>query len=182
MVTPSTEGLSTPCDIANETKTHIAEIRFSNKEFYRFAFQVQMFGFPSMITGGCAGTGSFHQIGGVPGAKLEIFGDDVVIWRFGTDIIWQPRFPSTLEEPFQPSIVLLTTPDGRQFDFAGNGDLLSMTDSNGNSLTINEDGIHHSSGRSIAISRDTEGRISMITDPMGRALLYSYFSNGDLTN
>jgi YD repeat-containing protein len=56
----------------------------------------------------------------------------------------------------------------------------SMTDLNGNTLTINSNGVIHSWGKSIVFNRDSEGRITQITDPAGQPMTYSYDANGDL--
>src|SRR5262249_58787065 len=59
--------------------------------------------------------------------------------------------------------------------------LLSLTDPNGNKLTVNSGGIIHSSGKSIVFTRDAQGRITKITDPNGNVLSYNVNAAGDLT-
>jgi YD repeat-containing protein len=56
----------------------------------------------------------------------------------------------------------------------------SMTDLNGNTLTINSNGIIHSSGESVVFTRDSLGRITQISDPPGQSMTYSYDTAGDL--
>ena len=58
--------------------------------------------------------------------------------------------------------------------------LESITYISGNTLTFSAAGISHSSGRSIAFVRDSQGRIAKITDPNGASLFYGYDANGDL--
>jgi RHS repeat-associated protein len=178
LVSAGTGGLASPCDIADETQAHITEVYFSEREFYRFAFEVQMFGFSSVFSGGCAGIASFRQVGGVPGAQLEILGNNDVIWLSGTDELYRTGF---FDELYNPSLVRLTTLDGRQYEFNRQGDLTSMVDANGNSLTVNFDGIVHSSGKSIVFSRDAQGRIAQITDPLGQTMSYGYDGGGNLS-
>ena len=58
----------------------------------------------------------------------------------------------------------------------------SVTDSNGNTITISANGILHSSGKSVSFTRDALGRITQITDPAGHSLTYSYSTAGDLAS
>jgi RHS repeat-associated protein len=50
-------------------------------------------------------------------------------------------------------------PYGRIFTFSNDGELTSITDLNGNTLTFSETGITSSDGLSVYFNRDTEGRI-----------------------
>jgi len=85
---------------------------------------------------------------------------------------------------YDPAEFLFTTLDGRQFLFNAAGKVVKMTDRNGNSLTFGDDGIIHSSGKSVRFVRDTAGRITRIYDPNGldangdpngpAAVLYEY--------
>src|SRR6185312_14672330 len=50
----------------------------------------------------------------------------------------------------------------------------SVTDPNGNTLTINNSGVTSSTGTSVAFTRDALGRVTQITDPAGNVLQYSY--------
>jgi hypothetical protein len=59
----------------------------------------------------------------------------------------------------------LTTDDGTAFVLSQDRGVESITDRNGNSLTISAAGVIHSSGKSIAFTRDESGRITLITDP-----------------
>ncbi len=54
----------------------------------------------------------------------------------------------------------------------------SVTDTNGNTLTICQTGITHSAG--MGFTRDTQGRITRVTDPAG--VVYAYDANGDLAS
>ena len=172
--------LNPPCTNSNSTKTHITEIRFSELEFYRFAFQVQMFGFGSAITGGCIGTSSFGQIGGIPGATLQAIGSNAVFWQNGTDSVTFDLGDPDFGLVYEPEDVRLTTRDGRVFDLNLSDGLTRIGDPNGNSLFIGSGGVTHSSGKSITFTRDGQGRITAITDPMGQTIAYGYDVVGDL--
>jgi RHS repeat-associated protein len=76
----------------------------------------------------------------------------------------------------------LATLDGRVLVIDQLDGLQSMTDPNGNSLTITAAGIVHSSGKSVAFTRDAANRITRITDPLGNALSYVYDAAGDLVS
>ena len=81
---------------------------------------------------------------------------------------------------------VLTLKDKRVFLFDKDGRLERMTDSNGNSLSINRDGagrvtsVSHSSGKAIVFHRNGAGRVERITDPAGAELKYGYDALGRL--
>ena len=64
--------------------------------------------------------------------------------------------------------------------------LKSITDLNGNVLSVTAGGITASnpavagSAKTVAFTRDSQGRITKITDPAGNAMTYAYDGNGDL--
>ena len=55
-----------------------------------------------------------------------------------------------------------------------------VVDPNGNTLTINTNGVISSTGANVAFSRDGQGRITSIADPTGALISYAYNSSGDL--
>jgi len=83
---------------------------------------------------------------------------------------------------FDPDQYILTLPDGRTLQLSRQFGLQSMTDLNGNKLTVTPNGIMHSSGKSVVFQRDSLGRIAQITDPAGNILNYSYSAAGDLVS
>ncbi len=85
-------------------------------------------------------------------------------------------------EPYDPNEYLLTTMDGRRLVIDQVTGLESLTDPNGNTLSIGLGGIVHSTGQSISFERDPDGRIERITDPAGNAFLYGYDDAGDLVS
>jgi RHS repeat-associated protein len=161
-----------PCQSVQEVRPHVTEVRFTDREFYRFALQVT--GGP--ILGGCLGTARFVQTDGLPGATLEILGDGEVLWENGTTVL---RDPATFDV-FEPQNVRLTTQGGRQFDLNLRSGVTRVADPTGNAITIGPAGVVHSSGKSVAFQRDALGRITAITDPLGQVRSYEYDAAGDL--
>lgn len=84
-------------------------------------------------------------------------------------------------DPYNPTRFQMTTADGTSYVIDEKLGLQSVKDLNNNTLTITSQGIIHSSGRSITFTRDSQGRITRITDPSGKQLIYAYDNNGDLT-
>ena len=83
-------------------------------------------------------------------------------------------------EPYNPTRFQLTTADGTAYIIDEKAGLQSVRDLNNNTLTITPQGLIHSSGRSITFTRDSQGRITRITDPSGEQLIYVYDTKGDL--
>jgi RHS repeat-associated protein len=82
--------------------------------------------------------------------------------------------------PYNPTRFTLTTHDGTVLVLDVHSGLVSETDRNGNSLTVDSTGVHSSSGRSISFERDPQGRITNIMGPSGQRLTYGYSTAGDL--
>jgi RHS repeat-associated protein len=82
---------------------------------------------------------------------------------------------------YNPTQFQLSTAEGYVYVVDEKLGLLSLTDPNGNKLTVNSGGIIHSSGKSIVFTRDAQGRITKITDPNGNVLSYNVNAAGDLT-
>ena len=172
-ITSSGGWFPMPCSNANELESHITEIRFSDTEFYRFAF---IPGNVPALSSICEGYATYDQIGGVPGANLQIIGNNNWYYISG-ELVDSDTFNT-----FEPRNVRLTTRDGRQYDLDLYDGVTRIADSNGNSVSISDSGIVHSSGKSISFIRDAQGRLTRITDPMGNTLNYTYDANGDLVN
>ena len=85
-----------------------------------------------------------------------------------------------------PELYQLTLPDGRSFVVRQGKGLQSLTDLNGNRLTVSPNGIQYQnpgvpgSSTGITFVRDTQGRIASITDPLNNVLEYTYDPAGDL--
>ncbi|BAZ19040.1 YD repeat protein (plasmid) [Calothrix sp. NIES-4071] len=75
----------------------------------------------------------------------------------------------------------LTTKEGVKYEIdAVTGDLLTVTDTNGNKLTYTDEAITSSTGQKITFERDAMGRIKNVKDPEGTLIKYDYDTNGDL--
>ncbi len=82
---------------------------------------------------------------------------------------------------YQPTTYFYTDPSGRTYTISANGQLQSIKDLNGNTLTIAPTGITSSvNGVVVPFVRDSSGRITQITDLNGNKYTYSYDTNGNL--
>lgn len=171
-----------PCFTSNATKRHLTEIRLSDQEYYVFSLGVNMYGFGSIIGGGCVGDAEFVQVAGQPGAQLTILDETSVFWGASGDQVTFNIDSERFGETYEPNAVRLTTPDGRKFDLSLTTGLQYVEDTNGNSLAINRNGVIHSNGTSVLFSRDGQGRITSIRDPLGNILRYGYDTAGNLVN
>jgi RHS repeat-associated protein len=176
-------GGSLPCiGGSQETRSHLTEVRLSDRESYRFALEVTNGSLG--ITGACEGTASFRFVDGSrPGATLEILGSTGVIYlRGGDDVVLDmDAFLAGTSVAYNPARVRLTLPDGTQVDLERGAGVTRIADLNGRELLLTPQGLVHSSGRSIRFSRDASHRITRITDPRGESLDYGYDAAGDLT-
>ena len=71
-------------------------------------------------------------------------------------------------------------PYGREYTLTPGGTLQSVTDLNGNTLTLTASGITSSTGLNVPFVRDGQGRITQITDTAGNVYRYTYNAAGDL--
>jgi RHS repeat-associated protein len=87
---------------------------------------------------------------------------------------------------FSPASYRYVSPDGQVFVVDRAAGLVSLTDRSGNVLTMTPAGITSShpevagSAIGVAFTRDAQGRITRVTDPDGRSLVYDYDAEGDL--
>jgi hypothetical protein len=159
-----------PCAGAVETRSHLAVVRLSEQEVYRFRPRV-VDTIPSV--GRCDGRILFEYVDGpIPGATLDILGNDLVFYLNNSANDQLIDF-NTLEV-FEPADVRLTTRDGRIFDLNLAAGVTHLEDPQGNALEITPEGINHSSGRGVSFVRDAAGRIERIVDPLGRAMTYGF--------
>ncbi|MEM8960296.1 MAG: RHS repeat-associated core domain-containing protein [Acidobacteriota bacterium] len=98
-------------------------------------------------------------------------------------------FPGPIElwdqqtvQPHDGATYELVTDDGRIFIIHDQDGLRSITDRNGNVLSVSSTGINHSAGIDLDIVRDGAGRIETITDPEGNQMIYDYDLAGDLVS
>jgi len=78
------------------------------------------------------------------------------------------------------NLYTLTTRSGYIYELDQHFGILTVTDPNGNTLTYSDEGVLHSSGKSIVFERDGQGRIEKIRDPKNNIYRYYYDDNGDL--
>jgi len=89
-------------------------------------------------------------------------------------------FPST-GQTYQPTLYQYTDPIGRAYTITSTGQLQSIKDLNGNTITVTPTGITSSvNGVVVPFVRDGTGRISQITDLNGKIYTYTYDTNGNL--
>jgi large repetitive protein len=85
-------------------------------------------------------------------------------------------------DPYFGGIYILTTKEGIEYEIDGKtGDLLKVTDTNGNVLTFSDTEIKSSTGQQVTFERDAQNRITAVIDPMGNRVKYEYDAKGDLT-
>ncbi len=165
-----------PCDRSVETLGHFTDIRLGDQSGYRFALVVDTFGTESLANGGCDGEARFVQTAGRPGASLDILGNRDVFHPGQThDLLDGSTF-----EIYEPQTVLLTTPEGLEYVLTLDGGVQQVSDPAGQTVTFDDNGIHHSDGRSVFFERDAQGRIRYLIDPAGQTVSYSYDAAGDL--
>lgn len=114
--------------------------------------------------------------------KLEIVGNKTMecIGGLGTTTFFPEGEYSNLDQPMDPQVFKLTREDGTEIIFQKQNGIQSITDKNGNQITVDKNGITSSTGKSITFTRDSEERIISATDLSGNATRYVYDNNGDL--
>jgi RHS repeat-associated protein len=83
---------------------------------------------------------------------------------------------------YNPSAYIYTDPTGTVYTIGANGALQSIQDKNGNGLTITLNGITSTTGLSVPFVRDSQKRITQITDPQGNVYQYGYDASGNLAS
>ena len=176
------EGGFFPNYCLRSTKSHLVTITFPDGKVYKFEGATQpqcQLLFPVQFA-----TFAFTQVpgsSGTQGASLIPLGNRDV---FVSGSIPGPVALLDLDdfEPYNSTLFQLTTAEGAVYVIDQKTGVRSMTDANGNQLTINGNGIIHSSGKSITFTRDAQGRITQITDPAGNVMSYGYNAGGDLVS
>lgn len=173
--------LKTPCFNSVEQAYHLTDIRLSEREAYQFRPRFNLFGFGSVIGGGCLGQVEFVQVSGPAGAVLQPIGTNSVVYLNGTDTFTFDLGDEDFGEPWQPTSVRLTAPDGRVFDLDLSSGITRLQNANGNQLFISNGGVVNSSGEGVVFIRDASGKIAKVRDPQGNEVRYSYDTNNNLT-
>src|SRR5262249_39158012 len=84
--------------------------------------------------------------------------------------------------PYQPTTFVYTDPGGRVYTIAASGQIQSIKDLNGNTLTFGPNGITSTAGGvTVPFVRDNQGRITQITDLTGNIYSYAYDPSGNLS-
>jgi RHS repeat-associated protein len=84
---------------------------------------------------------------------------------------------------YSPTTYTYTDPYGRVYKMDANGNIQSIRDLSGNTLTFTPDGITSSVGNlPVPFVRDAQGRITRITDPAGKVYQYDYDGAGNLAS
>jgi RHS repeat-associated protein len=160
------------------TRPHTVTITFPDNKVYEFQATVSP-QCQSLIPIETAAV-NFTPMRGTVGT-LEVVGDK--------DVLVAGSVPGPAEllgfdsaATFNAKLFRLTTGAGMAYVIDQQGGVRSLTDPNGNTLTVTPAGITHSSGKSILFERDAQGRITRITDPAGNAVSYNYDAAGDLVS
>ena len=83
--------------------------------------------------------------------------------------------------PYQPTTYTYSDPTGRVYVISATGQIQSIKDNNGNLLTFGPNGITSSTGGiNVPFIRDSQGRITQITDLNGANYNYIYDASGNL--
>ncbi len=164
------------------TKPHIVTITFPSGKVYKFQEATS----PScQAVAPIEGANlTFVQMPGAAntqGASLRIVGDNSTLVNPPSPGAVDLLDFTTVDDANQ-TVFQLTTADGFTYIIDQTLGVTSLTDPNGNTLTINANGVTSSTGKSIAIVRDGQGRITAINDPAGKSLAYIYSATGDLTS
>ena len=165
-----------------ETRSHLTEVRLSDRESYTFGLRITNGNLG--ITGACEGTATFQFLDGTrPGATLEILdGTSVIYLRGGDDsLLDMNAFLEGTNRVYDPQRVRLTTMEGTRVELDRRAGITRVIDLNENELRFTPQGVVHSSGKSIHFTRDGQNRITRIVDPKGQELRYEYDPAGDLT-
>jgi RHS repeat-associated protein len=81
---------------------------------------------------------------------------------------------------YDPLGYQLTTAEGLVLDLDQGFGVQRLTEPNGHTVPFGPGGLVHSAGPSVLFTRDAQGRITTITDPLGHTLTYTYDTAGDL--
>jgi fibro-slime domain-containing protein/RHS repeat-associated protein len=174
-----TEGFL-PTFCLQPTKVPLVTVTFPDGRLFKF--QASLNSQCQLIAPFEFATVGYSQLTGSPGtqgARLVALDEN--------DVFVSGAAPGDVEllsaesvDPYNPTRFQMTTADGTVYIIDEKAGLQSIRDLNNNTLTITPQGIIHSSGRSIIFTRDSQGRITRITDPSGGQLSYAYDLKGDL--
>jgi RHS repeat-associated protein len=120
----------------------------------------------------------------LPGTNAQLEQTDYDIVRLtqvaGSGVYNLLDMGDTEQAPANPSHYRLKLPDGTVYSITQGVGLTQVSEPDGNTLTYNAGGIHHSRGQDLTFLRDGQGRIEQIVLPDGRRRRYTYTAAGDL--
>jgi len=158
----------------SEDRTHEISVDYGNGQVEKFKMKLspdQQNLYPIYN-----GISVSYEAQGNTKSKLEVIGTT-------SDLIYNGGllcYSSTIT-PYDPSLYKLTRADGTVYIISDTNGVEKITDTNGNVITFTADAVTHSDGKSIVFERDSEGRVTKITDPYGKTVDYSYDANGNLS-
>ncbi len=82
--------------------------------------------------------------------------------------------------PIDPDRYRLTTRAGYRYTLDQHLGIETIDDPNGHTLTYRDEGIFHSTGKSVTFERNAAGLITAVVDPSGQRLVYERDANADL--
>jgi RHS repeat-associated protein len=122
-------------------------------------------------------TASFSPKSGTFSSLVSLTDNDLISGGLGLVVLYDYGF-----NIYNPDRYQLTAVDGAVYIINQQTGLESIKDTNGNTITFGLGGIIHSTGKSVTFTRDAQGRITTITDPMGNTIKYEYDYYGDLVS
>lgn len=124
--------------------------------------------------------GYFQADAGVT-SRLSVESFDLVPTDLGEAYGYLSSLPYNPVSPAFGGKFYLSTADGLTYEINGRtGDLITVADTNANTLTFTDEAILSSTGQRITFERDPQGRITAAVDPMGGRVTYTYDAAGDL--
>jgi RHS repeat-associated protein len=158
------------------TKPRFVTITFPDGKVYKF----QTVASPqcSALTPIQSATMGFLPLPGTHGSLAALGENEVLVFGDAPGSAELRNFGNL--ELYNPTLFRFTSEDGTVYTIDQSLGVRSITDNNGNTVTVDANGIHHSSGKSITFTRNALGLITQITDPSGKAMAYAYDGNGDL--
>ena len=163
-----------------EGKSHKITITFPDGKTYKFQGGITPSAqFASAIDGG---TYTFTPIAPTLGTLTVVGSNDVLV--DGAPDEQNPFVTSTMQDfhgnIFNPTTFTLVTQEGMTYVIDQFTGLKSITDLNGNTITVTPNGLISSTGKSIVFQRDGSNRITSIEDCAGNTMNYSYDGSGNL--
>ena len=159
-----------------QTKKHYVVVNYGNGETDKFELNLSPNPRPFMTSKQVELT--FNCVSNKT-SKLEIVGDNKAYFNSetGEGILYEDGIDYYNIQKYK-----ITRKDGTVIIYNKTTGVESITDKNGNTITVTENGFEGSNGEKILITKDFEGRITSITNKKGNVRTYVYNKNGDLSS